>query len=72
MTSEQASVQYIQYVPFLGRGTFGSGWQRQIELGDSPFQASGSCETDGRGVLEAGFPESDSRNSERPGYFGDS
>jgi hypothetical protein len=26
------------HVPFLGRGTFGSGWQRQIELGESRCQ----------------------------------
>ena len=38
------------HIPFLGRGTFGSGWQRQKELGDSAFQSE-SFKTEGRGVL---------------------
>lgn len=29
------------HIPFLGLGTFGSGWQRQTLLGDSPSQETG-------------------------------
>ena len=57
------------HIPFLGRGTFGSGWQRQKELGDSAFQSE-SFEIESRAVLVC-FPVPDSC-TERGGWFGDS
>ena len=68
-------VYYIEIVcvPFLGLGTLGSGWQRQIWLGDSPcHDIALALEIDGKRRCNRTFSPVDAWEEDRVRGFGGS